>query len=366
MRRGAVLAAGGVLALVAAGPALGAVANTIDDVPVSGAQAGLLHATSKEEGTSRLFLGPDRTSGKVVSKQVRDPASPDPVELTTTITRNGVYVACLDVVPTPASEPAEDPEAEPACGQGEASASGVLVRKTLDVRIPAAAPRGLAVRVTERTVVLTWERGGDEPDLAGFQLVDNRTAPRIYTQAQACSDSGACTVRVRYPGTDASRHTYRLSALRACPQCENATPLMTAAARTEPVALAAVRPSASPSASPSRKGTGTRLVPGGADGLIVPGLPAPVPAVPAPGPTAAPLPDGTFRPELGYPTLTSPSPVADTVLTESQPSAPSQPGALSAVLASLADRDRLAPSLAAALVLLLASLHLRRWSRGGA
>lgn len=225
------------------------------------------------------------------------------------------------------------------------------------LRIPPAAPVDVAAVPSEGGVRVMW-RQGDEPDLTGYAVQDERGGNvRDGIALEACDAERQCSVEVPQ---DAGAWTVR--AFRSvCPGCgevlaseSSATvraaappPLVPASPPAAPstgppppsAKSAAARPGAQRDAFTRAFGTGRRPLTAGA--------PAPPAAQPA-----APLPDGTFDPTLGY---------AEQERVLSTAPAPAPRGAPESV-ASLATADRLRLGLLAA-VMVAAAVWLRRWAR---
>lgn len=293
---------------------------------------------------------------------------------------------------------------------------------TFVTRIRPAAPSSLAATVlSPREVKLSWRRGA-EPDLTGFQVVEGDAVVRDGIGLSAC-DGATCSAVVSYATDGSGEHTYAVRALRSTGPDSGTTlesPLSTTvSARLERPApspepaeaggsdsggTGGPEPSSGPGAGGSDPGTGGSgsgagqgPTPGSTSGGSTSGggtsggTAAPIGSAPAGGRSADAqavaqrkafaLGFSTFGPKLGIPKL-PPLPQAqvpaiapeladgsysptlgfqDQVLLERVEVAQGPTQRVRHVVGTALDSERLATSSAAALVLLMAGAHLRRW-----
>ena len=210
--------------------------------------------------------------------------------------------------------------------------------RTFVLTIPPATPQQVAVTPMPGSVQVAWQNGG-EPDLMGADILADG---KVVTTAPACS--GHCSASVSLP---AGKHTVAVREHRSrCPKCSG--DLMSPASAATPVTVSAAL------AAPGLKQGGAlseaaqqALDAGAAPGRHVLGQPS------ASSDNGEPTQDGTYGSYLPY-SNASPSTTAA-----------GHHGALAATKASLARRGVLIP-FAAACILALAGLHVRRWSRSAA
>ena len=272
-------------------------------------------------------------------------------------------------------------------------------------RIAPAAPQDVtAAQASPKQARITWKRG-KEPDLTGFQVVESGAVVKDGIGMDAC-DGATCSAVVSYASEGSGDHTYAVRAFRATePGSDSTLASPLSANATTRLEKAPASPAPAPSTGggspggPSAGGGGEGA--GDGDGGTTAGPAAPAPggagspggsAAPAPGapatadqqavaqrkafalgfsafgpklgiPKLPPLPqqppaiapelaDGTFEPTLGY---------EDQVLTEEVEVAQGPTTRVRNVVDTALDSERLATSTAAALLLLLAGAHLRRW-----
>ena len=288
---------------------------------------------------------------------------------------------------------------------------------TFVTRIRPKAPTGLtATPVSRREVKVTW-RLGAEPDLTGWTVYEGSAA--VASVPRSACDAGTCAGTVAYPTDDTGEHTFTVRAARTVSPGSAATLEGPASA---PVTTRLDPPGSEPtpggSGQPTPGGSGTDGGTGGSSGgtggagggSTAPGAGGPTPggtgAQPGPGgpiavgtappagtdqqavaqrkafalsfsafgpklgiPKLPPLPqaqapavapeiaDGTFEPTLGF---------EDQVVRERIEVAQQGPTErVRDVVGTALDSERLLRSTAAALVLLLAGAHLRRWLSAG-
>ena len=227
--------------------------------------------------------------------------------------------------------------------------------RTFVLRIPPAAPTGVAASPSEAGVMVRW-RLGAEPDLTGYAVRDASGAVvRDGIGTESCDVEGRCMVEVPESGRSWSVVAFRST----CPDCAEvlASPAsepvgVQAAAPVVPGGAPAIVPKPSPSAAPEQRrpapdqaGAFTRAF-GTGRGAAVAAPPA-ARAVPA-QPTQ---PDGTFGSELGYA-------APDVVLATPRTPASRAQDALTA--APTGDRLRL---LLLSSLMIGAAVWLRRWAR---
>lgn len=280
--------------------------------------------------------------------------------------------------------------------EGSTSASSTFVTK-----IAPAAPTDLrAMALNPREVQVTW-RLGPEPDLVAWDVFEGAAVVKAGVERATCEGS-SCSAVVSYGSPNSGEHTYTVRAYRAV---QPGSPETIGSPMSRP---ASVRLAAAPSASPtpaegqsdsgstggSAGGTGGGSGAGSTDGSAGgsgSGTAAPAPAAPPAGATAderavaqrkafalgfsafgpklgipklPPLPqaeppaiapelaDGTYEPTLGF---------QDQVVRERVEVAQPPNNQVRNVVGTALDSERLLRSTAAALVLLLAGAHLRRW-----
>lgn len=207
--------------------------------------------------------------------------------------------------------------------------------RTFVMTIPPSTPEQVSATPTPGAVQVAWQNGG-EPDLTGADILADG---KVATTAPACS--GHCSASVSLP---AGKHSLAVREHRArCPKCSG--DLMSAASAATPVTVSAAL------AAPGLQQGGAlssaaqqALDSAGAPGRPASGQPS------AASDNGEPTQDGTYGAYLPY-SNASPSTTAT-----------GGHGALAATKASLARRGVLIP-FAAALILALAGLHVRRWSR---
>lgn len=243
---------------------------------------------------------------------------------------------------------------------------GATDSRQFSLRIPPAAPTGVVARVTgSATIEVRWQRGA-EPDLTGWTLYDDSGhVVQADIGTAACSGS-VCATTVSYPKPGTGSHTFLLTAhrsvapgssqtLESAKSAPTSAAFPTTGASASPSAPGAAAPASSASPSASLKGmAAARAAQQRAFDLSFtagPDLLPPAPASPAPPdqPVVAPQSQGTYRPTLGYPTQTRTERVALAL-----------PGRISSAVTGM-NGERVARGVAAALVLLLAAAHLRRW-----
>lgn len=226
---------------------------------------------------------------------------------------------------------------------------GATDERRFVLRIPPAAPVGVAAVRSEAGVRVRW-RQGEEPDLTGYAVEDAKGKVLLgdISVEQACDAERMCSADV-----PESAGAWGVRAFRStCPGCRSllASPASRAVGvgPAAPVGSAPPAPSASagPSATPSRvppQDDSFRRAFGGP----VRFMPPPTAGATLPPPVVAP--DGSFDPSLGYatppplaagPPLSRPQDVADREATGNR---------LWLVMLSLA--------------MVAASLWLRRWTR---
>ena len=275
---------------------------------------------------------------------------------------------------------------------------------TFVLKVPPAAPTGVAAaRTGAHTITVSWT-AGREPDLTGYDLYSGDSL--VYgglAPADVCS-GGQCSTDLTYADSASGTYTYALKARRlaaaggtdtlASPLSQTASATLPAASPT-PTSAASPQPSTAPSpAGPATTGgtpeaggsstgtttsggtttgggqqpagdTGTSgsvhlggtaglpLQVGTAHGAVtLPGAPAPLVA-PNGGAQPGPTPEGTYRPTLGYGN--------QTVTERSVISKPRTLHYVTDVTDQVADTGHLVRGLAAALLLVLGGLHLRVW-----
>lgn len=210
--------------------------------------------------------------------------------------------------------------------------------RTFTVAIPPATPQQVSVTATPGGVYVTWQNGG-EPDLTSADILADG---KVVGTALGCS--GHCSAEA---SLSAGKHSVAVREHRSrCPRCssELVSPASAAVPVTVSAALAApgLRQGGALSATAQQA-----LDSGAAPGRHLPGQPS------ASSDNGEPTQDGTYGSYLPY-SDASPSTTAT-----------GNHGALAATKASLARRGVLIP-FAAALILALAGLHVRRLSRTGA
>ena len=269
---------------------------------------------------------------------------------------------------------------------------------TFVTRIAPRAPSSLTATVlSSREVRLSWPRGA-EPDLTGFQVLEGSSVVKDGIGLGACEGSSCSTV-VSYATDGSGDHTYAVRSFRStAPGSGSGSDDggTDGGSTGDPDTGSGGEPSdggspdagggsggdgpASPGGSTGGEGTaspGSTTAPIGskpasgksADELAVAqrkafalgfsafgpklGIPKLPPLPQAQAPAIAPeLPDGTYEPTLGF---------EDQVVTERVEVAQGPTARVRNVVGSAIDSERLATSTAAALVLLLAGAHLRRW-----
>ena len=227
--------------------------------------------------------------------------------------------------------------------------------RTFELRIPPAAPTGVAAARSESGVLVRW-RLGPEPDLTGYAVRDPSGAVvRDGIGTDACDVEGRCSVEVPEDGGPWSVVAFRST----CPDCAE----VLASPASEPVAVQgaappdvpgeapAVVPEQSPSAAPEDRAAPdqaaafTRAFGTGRRTAVAP-PPAPQAVLPA-----QPQPDGTFGTELGY------------AAPEAVPAPPrSSTARAQDALASLPAGERLRLLVLSSLMV-GAAVWLRRWAR---
>jgi hypothetical protein len=291
---------------------------------------------------------------------------------------------------------------------------GASGTSTFVVRIPPAAPTSLTAKADgTRAVVVSW-RKGDEPDLVGWTLYGDGGVVQSMIGLDSCSGT-ACSATVTNASDGTGQHTYALTAHRSVAPGSSET-LESDRSGSAGATLEAPAPSpqASPagggstdsggtpsdgtSSGPSGgtstggssgSGSGGSSSAGGTGGstasgtngshatglttstkptaaiaqrrafaltfkafapkLGIPKLP-PLPATTQPA--VAPLPDGTYKPTLGYKPITR---------TEKVSAPKAAATKLTGAVGSAFDSEQFVRSLAGALILLLLAAHLRRW-----
>lgn len=294
---------------------------------------------------------------------------------------------------------------------------------TFVTRIAPKAPQSVtATELSSREARVSW-RKGDEPDLTGWEVVEGDSVVKDGIGRSAC-DGSTCSAVITYAVDGSGAHTYAVRALRSTAPGSSTTiesPLSSPAS----VTLSAPAPSPEPTsggstgdggtgdggtttdpgttptdgstADPSTGGSGGEgsgstggSAGGSSGGSTGGGTAAPIgsgsssagetadakavaqrkafalgfssfgpklgipklPPLPQQAPAIAPeLADGTYEPTLGF---------EDQVVTERVEST-GPTAAVRNVVGSALDSERLATSTAAALLLLLAGAHLRRW-----
>lgn len=339
------------------------------DVPLSAT------ASATERGALELRVTPPAQGGApetVVAKRV-DPAQPGdgartltyvlgtaPCTLAATVCADGATapngtwtVALVETYPAPAGAPA--PPEQP------------LASREFVLDVPAAPPTGVvAARTGTGAVTVRWTLG-PEPDLLHWTVSDGRAnrqvdRPADPKAAQPCTASGVCTTTFTYPAADTGTRTYSVTATRACGP-KGCTPVASPPAKSTPTSLSGPVSSSPPPGSPgpsaggSTGGAGTGSASTSAPlagGFFAPppaGVPQ-LPRLPAPA-VAAPGPDGSFSPTLGY---------ADRFQVEPAQAAAQPPRSrLTTTGGRLVEDPQVLRGVAAALVLLLGGAHLRTW-----
>jgi hypothetical protein len=209
--------------------------------------------------------------------------------------------------------------------------------RTFVLTVPPATPQQVTASPTPGGAQVSWQNG-DEPDLTGADILADG---KVIRTAAACS--GHCSATVSLP---AGKHDIAVREHRSrCPHCSG--DLMSPASAATPVTVSAAL------AAPGLKQGGAlstaaqrALDSGAGPGRHVPGQPT------SNADDGEPTQDGTYGAYLPY---ANASP-ADSAGSH---------GALAATKATLSRRGLVIP-IAAALILALAGLHLRRWSRTGA
>lgn len=224
--------------------------------------------------------------------------------------------------------------------------------RTFVLRIPPAAPAGVAARRSEGGALVRWARGA-EPDLTGFAIEDARgNLVRDGIGLDACDAEDRCQVEV-----PEQAGAWAVRAFRAtCPDCREvlASPLSQAVG----VGPAGVLPAAPPGtgAPPASAAPGpqpaARPNQGAAFARVFGGPLAAAPQPPSPASSRAAVPpqaSGGFATELGYDPR-------EVVVRQAQPAPARVQGAL--------DRspDR-APMIVLSVLLVAAAGRLRRWTR---
>jgi len=262
-------------------------------------------------------------------------------------------------------------------GTGTTQTGGA--KQTFTLKVPPATPAGFSARGSgSRQVAFSWTKGA-EPDLTSYTLYDGagKVLRDAISPAGACHGS-SCSYALTYPAAAPGRHDFALTSHRRTSPTPGSATLVSPARATTSAVLAspsASRPTVPAGPSQGAAGSGpngpgspgssgaTVVLPPGDSGAgralgqtlaaFAPNLAlAQLPALPdTPGPTLAeaPLPLGTYKPELPY------KPVAQDPISAA---GPVQRAAHTAVAAL--DTGQLLRSLAGALVLLLAGAHLRR------
>jgi len=253
-------------------------------------------------------------------------------------------------------------------------------RRTFVLAVPPATPAGFSARGSgSRQVTFNWTKGA-EPDLTSYTLYDGagKVLRDGISKSDACHGS-SCSYILTYPADAPGRHEFALTSHRSTSPTPGSTTLASPARATASAALAspsAARPTVAAGPSQGAAGSGpngpgspgssgaTVVLPPGDSGAgralgqtlsaFAPNLAlAQLPALPdTPGPTLAeaPLPLGTYKPELPYKPVVAQDPISA--------AGPVQRAAHTA--AAALDTGQLLRSLAGALVLLLAGAHLRR------
>ncbi len=253
-------------------------------------------------------------------------------------------------------------------------------RRTFVLAVPPATPAGFSARGSgSRQVTFNWTKGA-EPDLTSYTLYDGagKVLRDGISKSDACHGS-SCSYILTYPADAPGRHDFALTSHRSTSPTPGSTTLASPARATASAALAspsAARPTVAAGPSQGAAGSGpngpgspgssgaTVVLPPGDSGAgralgqtlsaFAPNLAlAQLPALPdTPGPTLAeaPLPLGTYKPELPYKPVVAQDPISA--------AGPVQRAAHTA--AAALDTGQLLRSLAGALVLLLAGAHLRR------
>ncbi len=253
-------------------------------------------------------------------------------------------------------------------------------RRTFVLAVPPATPAGFSARGRgSRQVTFNWTKGA-EPDLTSYTLYDGagKVLRDGISKSDACHGS-SCSYILTYPADAPGRHDFALTSHRSTSPTPGSTTLASPARATASAALAspsAARPTVAAGPSQGAAGSGpngpgspgssgaTVVLPPGDSGAgralgqtlsaFAPNLAlAQLPALPdTPGPTLAeaPLPLGTYKPELPYKPVVAQDPISA--------AGPVQRAAHTA--AAALDTGQLLRSLAGALVLLLAGAHLRR------
>lgn len=271
----------------------------------------------------------------------------------------------------------------------------VVGTSSFTLRIPPHAPASLTAQASGyRTAVLNWPKG-DEPDLTGWTVYGDGS-PIGQVGTGACSGT-SCSTTLTYGQDGTGTHTYSLVAHRSVapgssetldsPSSPQASVTLTSPppASATPASGSGSAPSGATASAQPQGGTsstpaGSRAKTGRADPNAVGSSQAPIavaqrpasalsfqayaptlgipqlPALPDPQPALAPLPDGTYQPTLGYRDV-----VSRTKIETQSPAVRRLTGAVGTAL----DRTQLLRSLAGALVLLLAAVHLRRWLGSG-
>lgn len=217
------------------------------------------------------------------------------------------------------------------------------------LRIPPAAPVGVAAIRSEGGVRVRW-RQGDEPDLTGYAVEDakGKVLRGDIALDDACDVERMCSVEVPEGDGGWSVRAFRST----CPGCSQV--LESPASRAVRVGAAGPVASAGPTASPASAAPSavpSRVPPQGDSFRRAFGGPVRFVPPPATGAAAPPVaqPDGSFDPSLGYP---SPQPLA----------AGPPPGRPQEEVADDATGTRLS-LVVLSLAMVGASLWLRRWAR---
>jgi hypothetical protein len=252
-------------------------------------------------------------------------------------------------------------------------------QRTFDVRIPPAAPASVTARAGGPTVAdVTWTLGA-EPDLTAYDVATTNGKPIVSGAplSQICS-AGSCGVAIDFGATAAGDHDLVVVAHRSCAGCPDAD-LASAPSSPVTVRLTGAPASATPappssSGAPPTPGSGPTTsgrssasrssvsaaerrrafqaaVGTGPGASVLPPLPA------ADGVTRIPAPFGTYAPKLGYHVALGSAVPAPQVA-----AAPSLATSLRDQVGVVGGDRRLWQALAAALVLALLGLHVRRWA----
>ncbi len=260
------------------------------------------------------------------------------------------------------------------------SAGSQDATQTFTLKVPPARPAGFSARGSgSRQVAFSWTKGA-EPDLTSYTLYDGagKVLRDGISKSDACHGS-SCSYILTYLVDAPGRHDFALTSHRSTSPTRGSATLASTARATTSAVLAspsASRPTVPAGPSQGAAGSGpngpgspgssgaTVVLPPGDTGAgralgqtlaeFAPNLAlAQLPALPdTPGPTLAeaPLPLGTYKPELPYKPVVAQDPISA--------AGPVQRAAHTA--AAALDTGQLLRSLAGALVLLLAGAHLRR------